>query len=75
MPSSPLHDSIAAHAPLLAVLAEQLQTEAEQALAAEAPSQQLLRLGGMLALTRLVAREGTLLSEALHTGQPTPGGE
>lgn len=75
MPSLPPHESIAAHAPLLAVLAEQLQTEAELALAAEAPAQQFLRLGGMLALARLVARESTLLSDALRTPPATLGGE
>lgn len=72
MPRSPLHEPIVTHAPLLAVLSEHLQTEAELALSATTPVQQLLRVGGMLALGRALAREGALLSAALNEHSTVP---
>lgn len=58
-------EDISAHVPLIAVLAGQLELEAESTLAASSGLQQLLHIGGIDALTRVLVRETAQLTAAV----------
>ena len=54
------------HVPVIAVLAEQLQQEAEAALAATTETDQLVRVAGLQALGRALTHELYLLLSAVR---------
>ena len=54
------------HVPVIAVLAEQLQQEAEAALAATTETDQLVRVAGLQALGRALTHEVDLLLGAVR---------
>ena len=59
-------DVIDTHAPVISVLAEQLQQEAEAALFADTEAQQLLHVAGVQALSRALTREVASLMTAVR---------
>ena len=54
------------HVPVIAVLAEQLQQEAEAALAATTETDQIVRVAGLQALGRALTHEVDLLLSAVR---------
>ena len=64
-------DAISNHVPVLAVLAERLESETEAALAATTESAQLLHVGGLATLSRLIAHEVNQLLTSVRVS-PSP---
>lgn len=63
-------EAIEVYAPVIAAAAEHLEAEASAALAATSPLDQLLHVGGTLALTRLLAREVDSLVASVELSSP-----
>ena len=60
------------HAPLIALLSEQLELEATALQAADDDLSRLLHLGGLTTLTQLLTQETARLQRALLAPPPTP---